>query len=167
MRNDPIDPSPSRRTVHLPHFSVRQYLLYQLPTPGWIRQNDNLRTSYEQLQNTLLAKACLQYVSSGQVWEDIPYDSLPSTGMSFRSYAATTCYQHINLGLPKDVETARLSVRFLSRTNPAWDSWRTLVESETAERQEQEAETIPPGPLYYAVKLHLTDVATSLITEKT
>ncbi|KAK4074658.1 hypothetical protein Purlil1_12897 [Purpureocillium lilacinum] len=113
---------------------------------GWIRQNDNLRTSYEQLQNTLLAKACLQYVSSGQVWEDIPYDSLPSTGMSFRSYAATTCYQHINLGLPKDVETARLSVRFLSRTNPAWDSWRTLVESETAERQEQEAETIPPGP---------------------
>ncbi|KAJ6439237.1 ankyrin repeat domain-containing protein 52 [Purpureocillium lavendulum] len=166
VRNDPIDPSPSRRTVHLPHFSVRQYLLYQLPTPGWIRQNDTLRTSYEQLQNTLLAKACLQYVSFRQVWEDIPHDSLPSTGMSFRSYAATTWYQHVNLGLPKDAEIARLSVRFLSRNNPAWDSWRALIESQNAERQEQEAETIPPGPLYYAVELGLTDVAISLITEQ-
>ncbi|KAJ4223242.1 hypothetical protein NW757_014380 [Fusarium falciforme] len=60
VRNDPINPSPSRRTGHLPHFSVRQYLLCQLPTPGWVRQNDHLRISYEQLQNTLLAKACLQ-----------------------------------------------------------------------------------------------------------
>ncbi|OAQ89061.1 ankyrin repeat domain-containing protein 52 [Purpureocillium lilacinum] len=166
VRNDPIDPSPSRRTVHLPHFSVRQYLLYQLPTPGWIRQNDDLRTSYEQLQNTLLAKACLQYVSFRQVWEDIPHDSLPSTGMSFRSYAATSWYQHVNMGLPKHAEIARLSVRFLSRNNPAWNSWRTWVESQDAERQEKEAEAITPSPLYYAVKLHLTDVAISLITEQ-
>ncbi|KAI8689143.1 hypothetical protein NCS55_00170400 [Fusarium keratoplasticum] len=39
VRNDPADPSLGRRTVHLPHFSVRQYLR-QLPTPDWIRQND-------------------------------------------------------------------------------------------------------------------------------
>ncbi|KAM6517223.1 hypothetical protein FSOLCH5_008186 [Fusarium solani] len=34
VRNDPTDPSVGRRTVHLPHFSVRQFLLRQLPTPG-------------------------------------------------------------------------------------------------------------------------------------
>ncbi|RSL41816.1 hypothetical protein CEP51_016541, partial [Fusarium floridanum] len=166
VRNDPADPSPGRRIVHLPHFSVRQYLLYQLPTPGWIRQNDRLQISHEKLQNTVLAKACLQYVSLRQVWEDVPHDSPQPLGVSFRSYAATTWYQHVNSGLRNDAEIARLSMEFLSRNNPAWDSWRTLIESEDAERQDKEAETIPPGPLCYAIKLHLTDVAISLITEQ-
>ncbi|KAJ6436497.1 hypothetical protein O9K51_10979 [Purpureocillium lavendulum] len=42
----------------------------------------------------------------------------------------------------------------------------TLIESEDAERQDKSTETTPPGPLYYAVKLHLTDVAITLITEQ-
>ncbi|KAK7419579.1 hypothetical protein QQZ08_010792 [Neonectria magnoliae] len=166
VRNDPADPSPGRRTVHLPHFSVRQYLLCQLPTPGWIRQNDRLQISHEKLQNTVLAKACLQYVSLRQVWDGIVYDSPPPLGVSFRRYAATTWHQHVNSGLRNDAEIAKLSMQFLSRNNPVWDSWRTLIESEDAERQGKEAETIAPGPLYYAVKLHLTDVAISLVTEQ-
>ncbi|KAM3428024.1 hypothetical protein MY4824_009090 [Beauveria thailandica] len=165
VRNNPIDPSPGRRTVHLPHFSVRQYLLCQLPTSGRIRHNDRLQISYEQLQNTLLAKACLQYVSLRQVWEVVPHDS-PPLGVSFRSYAATTWYQHVNSGLRNDAEKARLSMEFMNRNNPAWDSWRALIESEDAQRQAKEDETILPGPLYYAVKLNFTYVAISLVTEQ-
>ncbi|KAM0655768.1 hypothetical protein ACHAPH_008471 [Verticillium nonalfalfae] len=70
VRNDPADPSVGRRTVHLPHFTVRQFLLRQLPTPDWIQQNDRLQCSYEKVQNTILAKACLQYISLRQVWDD-------------------------------------------------------------------------------------------------
>jgi hypothetical protein len=53
---------PGRQTVHLSHFSVRQYLLCNLPTPGWIYHENTLQTYQEKLQNTLLAKACLQYI---------------------------------------------------------------------------------------------------------
>ncbi|RTE68952.1 hypothetical protein BHE90_016671 [Fusarium euwallaceae] len=130
VKNDPADPSPGRRTVHLPHFSVRQYLLCQLPVPGWILQNDRLQVSHEKLQNTVLAKACLQYVNLRQVWDCVLDDSPPPLGVSFRS------------------------------------AWRALIEADDAERQGKEAETILPGPLYYAVKLHLTNAAISLVTEQ-
>ncbi|PWI65090.1 hypothetical protein PCL_07389 [Purpureocillium lilacinum] len=165
VRNNPIDPSPSRRTVHLPHFSVRQYLLCRLPLPAWIRQNDRLRASYEQSQNTLLATACLRYISFHHVWADFAHGSPPRLGVSFRTYAATTWYQHANSGLPNDAETVRLCMGFMSRANPAWDPWRALIESEDAERQDNTAETISPGPLYYAIKLRLNGVAISLMTE--
>ncbi|KAF9770533.1 hypothetical protein IL306_011902, partial [Fusarium sp. DS 682] len=74
VRNDPTDPSVGRRTVHLLHFTVRQFLLRQLPTPDWIQQNNRLQISHEKVQNTVLAKACLQYVSLRQVWGDGSYD---------------------------------------------------------------------------------------------
>ncbi|KAI3581766.1 hypothetical protein IWW34DRAFT_616852, partial [Fusarium oxysporum f. sp. albedinis] len=72
VKNDPTDPSVGRRTVHLPHFTVRQFLLRQLPTPDWIQQNSRLQISHEKVQNTVLAKACLQYVSLRQVWGTTP-----------------------------------------------------------------------------------------------
>ncbi|KAH6999303.1 hypothetical protein EDB80DRAFT_687420 [Ilyonectria destructans] len=37
---------------------------------------------------------------------------------------------------------------------------------EDAERQGKEAETIPPGPLYDAVKVHLTDAAILMVAEQ-
>ncbi|KAM6513853.1 hypothetical protein FALCPG4_015060 [Fusarium falciforme] len=166
VRNDPADPSPGRRTVHLPHFSVRQYLLCQLPVPGWILQNDRLQVSHEKLQNTVLAKACLQYVNLRQVWDCVLDDSPPPLGVSFRRYAATTWHQHVNSGIANNAEIARLCIQFLSRDNAAWGAWRALIEADDAERQGKEAETILPGPLYYAVKLHLTNAAISLVTEQ-
>ncbi|KAF9772743.1 hypothetical protein IL306_009536 [Fusarium sp. DS 682] len=90
VRNDSMNTSPGLRKVHLAHFTVRQFLLCRLPIPGWIQQNDRLQTSYEKLHNTALAKACLQYVSLGQVWDGVPDNFSPALGVSFRRYAATT-----------------------------------------------------------------------------
>ncbi|KAF6515082.1 hypothetical protein HZS61_004988 [Fusarium oxysporum f. sp. conglutinans] len=59
VRNDPSNPSAGQRAVHLPHFTVKQYLIYRLPMPGWILHNDRLQTSHEKSQNTVLAKTCL------------------------------------------------------------------------------------------------------------
>ncbi|EXK76010.1 hypothetical protein FOQG_19228 [Fusarium oxysporum f. sp. raphani 54005] len=166
VRNDPSNPSAGQRTVHLPHFSVKQYLLYHLPMPGWILQNDRLQTSHEKSQNTVLAKACLQYVSLCQVWDGALHDSLNPLGVSFRRYAATTWHQHVNSGLRNDAVILRLCMGFFSRDNPTWDSWRTLIDSEDLKLRGKDAETILPGPLYYAVEMGLKDVAISLITEQ-
>ncbi|KAF5675933.1 ankyrin repeat domain-containing protein [Fusarium denticulatum] len=139
--------SPGRRTVHLPHFSVRQYLLCNLPTPGWIYNEKMLQTSQEKMQNTLLARACLQYICLPQIWQNMPDDSL-SLGVSLREYAATTFHQHTNSELNDNEELTKLLVQFFSRDNPVWNAWRAFIETKT--RPDAAAETIPPSPLYYA-----------------
>ncbi|KAK6703658.1 hypothetical protein SNK04_013588 [Fusarium graminearum] len=166
VRNDHNNPSTGQQTVHLQHFSVKQYLLYQLPMPGWILQNNRLQTSHEELHNTVLAKACLQYVSLRQVWNGVLHDSAYPLGLSFRRYAAMTWHQHVSSGLHNDTIILRLCMRFLSRDNPTWDSWRKLIDSEVPKLRGKDAETIPPGPLYYAIEMGLKDVAISLITEQ-
>ncbi|RKL08561.1 hypothetical protein BFJ70_g16793 [Fusarium oxysporum] len=164
VKNDPTDPSVGRRTVHLPHFTVRQFLLRQLPTPDWIQQNSRLQISHEKVQNTVLAKACLQYVSLRQVWGDGSYGS-PSLGLSLRSYAATAWHRHVNLGVRNEAEIAKLCIKFLDLDNPNWEVWRSLIEPGKVGQGHKEAEAIPPGPLYYAIKLQLNDVAIALVTE--
>ncbi|KAH7113174.1 hypothetical protein B0J13DRAFT_590781 [Dactylonectria estremocensis] len=98
--------------------------------------------------------------------QGVLHDSPPPLGLSFRRYAATTWHQRLQSGLRNDAEIARLYIEFLNRDDPTWDAWRAFIDSGGAEREGKEAETIPPSPLYYAIKLHLTDVAISLITEE-
>ncbi|EXK49790.1 hypothetical protein FOMG_02270 [Fusarium oxysporum f. sp. melonis 26406] len=164
IKNDPTDPFVGRRTLHLQHFTVREFLLRQLPTPDWIQQNNRLQSSYEKVQNTVLAKACLQYVSLRQVWGDGSYD--PSLGLSLRSYAATAWHRHIHLGVRNEAEIAKLCIKFLDLDNPNWEAWRSLIEPQKVGRGDKEFEVIPPGPLYFAIKLHLNDVAIALATEQ-
>ncbi|KAJ6439209.1 reverse transcriptase [Purpureocillium lavendulum] len=164
VRNDRTDPAPDRQTVHLTHFSVQQFLLRKQPGPDWIQQNGDLRVS-QRLQNTMLAQACLTYVSLRHVWEDASDAFTSSFAASFRHYAATTWYQHVNLGLPYDTAILRLCMSFFNRRNACWSFWRKLMVSEDAKQDGKEAETTPPGPLYYAVKLRLKDLAIILADE--
>ncbi|EMT72718.1 Ankyrin-3 [Fusarium odoratissimum] len=61
--------SPGNRTLNIPHFSVRQYLVENLPAPAWMQANDILNKEYESLHHTAIARACVQYLSLPQVWE--------------------------------------------------------------------------------------------------
>jgi len=81
-----------------------------------------------------------------------------------REYAATTFHQHTNSGLNDNEELTKILVQFFSRDNPVWNAWRALIETKT--RPGAEAETIPPSPLYYAVRMKLMGVATNLINEQ-
>jgi hypothetical protein len=123
-----------------------------------------LQSSYKKVQNTVLAKACLQYVSLRQVWGDGSYDP-SSLGLSLRSYAATAWHRHVHLGVRNEAEIAKLCIKFLDLDNPNWEAWRSLIESRKVGRGDKEFEAIPPGPLYFAIKLHLNDVVIALATE--
>ncbi|KLP05969.1 Uncharacterized protein LW94_10021 [Fusarium fujikuroi] len=166
VRNDHSNHSVGQRTVHLPHFSIKEYLLYHLPIPGWILQNDQLQTSHEKVQNTILAKACLQYISLRQVWDSAPHDSASPLDLSFRGYAATAWHQHVTSGLQSDPVILGLCMRFLSRDNPNWVSWRKRFDLGDHLRYGLYTEVIPPGPLYYAIRMGLNEVAISLITQQ-
>ncbi|KAH7123413.1 hypothetical protein B0J13DRAFT_599129 [Dactylonectria estremocensis] len=162
VRSQHSDTSAGLRTVHLTHFSVKQYLLFNLPMPSGIRENERVRDEY---QNTLLAKACLHYINIQRVWQEAP-DHPSCLDMTFRDYAAASWHHHIKSGLRTDGEMSTLAIRFLDRSNHAWNGWRAWYDEQNAGLQKLGTESTSPGPLYYAVELELTGVATILVKEQ-
>ncbi|KAH8669301.1 ankyrin repeat-containing domain protein, partial [Ilyonectria robusta] len=59
-----------------------------------------------------------------------------------------------------------LAIRFLDRSNHAWNGWRAWYDEQNAGLQKLGTESTSPGPLYYAVELELTGVATILVKEQ-
>ena len=124
------------QTVHLPHFTVRQYLLCNLPVPNWLRLNDSLHISQEELQNTVLAKACLQYIRYRRVWDTATCYLEPGyrasdvdaeLGASLRYYAATAWHRHFNKGWRRNADIIRDVTDFLTEGSPARDAWSKLL----------------------------------------
>ncbi|KAF5007164.1 hypothetical protein FDECE_6474 [Fusarium decemcellulare] len=153
------------RTVHITHFSVRQYLLSRLPIPSWVQQNHQLQSFYEKSHHTVLAKACLQYLSLLQVWED--QVNQRSLGETFRWYASYFWYPHVDAGFQTNAEILALSTAFLSKDSPVWHSllrffgYRELP-AEFTEQSDQPIAT----PLQYVVDLKWTEMAKNLVTRE-
>lgn len=102
--------SPGNRTLHIPHFSVRQYLVENLPEPAWMQANDVLNKKYESLHHTAIARACVQYLSLPQIWEK---DGQPCLCVgAFLVYATHNWMHHARLGL-MDPSLLELSKGFL------------------------------------------------------
>ncbi|KAK2772624.1 ankyrin-1 [Colletotrichum kahawae] len=64
VRGTVLESSPESRMIHLAHFSVKQYLLYKIPSQGaGLLMNNSLHRSNETIKNATLANLCLQYIS--------------------------------------------------------------------------------------------------------
>ncbi|KNB17148.1 hypothetical protein FOXG_21874 [Fusarium oxysporum f. sp. lycopersici 4287] len=110
VHDHPQHPSPRNRTLHIPHFSVRQYLVENLPAPAWMQANDVLNKKYESLHHTAIARACVQYLSLPQIWEK---DGQPCLCVgAFLVYATHNWMHHARLGL-MDPSLLELSKGFL------------------------------------------------------
>lgn len=59
-----------QKTIQLAHFSVREYLIAQLPIPSTILVN-NARLTNEGWHHNLLARLCLRYVLLSKTWQDV------------------------------------------------------------------------------------------------
>ncbi|KAH7308871.1 hypothetical protein BKA65DRAFT_361242, partial [Rhexocercosporidium sp. MPI-PUGE-AT-0058] len=58
-------------TLHLAHFSVKQYVLSNMPDLGGLfTANKQLRVSNETFQSNVLAKLCLRYLKFPIVWQE-------------------------------------------------------------------------------------------------
>jgi hypothetical protein len=56
-------------TIHLAHFSAKQYILCNMPAQGGLLiVNERLRASSEAFQSNILAKLCLRYLNFQRVW---------------------------------------------------------------------------------------------------
>ncbi|KAJ3508276.1 hypothetical protein NM208_g15845 [Fusarium decemcellulare] len=148
IRDDPSDPLPGKRTVHV-HFSFREYLLCKLPTTFRNRDIANLSLeSYEYFRHYEIARKCLAYLNYTRVWQK---DGL---GTAFRDYATSYWPRHVIQSWPDHSDLSDDIQELFKRSNPNYASWSQLFDAH--ERSSSVAEkTSPPHPVYYALKLEL------------
>ncbi|KAF5604015.1 ankyrin [Fusarium pseudocircinatum] len=113
------DPSPELRTLHMPHFSVRQYLVQHLPAPLWMQPKDMMDIEGEMIHHTAIARACVQYLSLSEVWEEDNDPYLRSK--FFLMYSAFFWAKHAKRGF-MDPSLRDLSKAFLKSNNICFNS---------------------------------------------
>ncbi|KAJ5608079.1 hypothetical protein N7537_004698 [Penicillium hordei] len=125
IRSPEAECEPGSRTVHLAHFTVKEYLLCNLPVQGRLLQlNSSLKFSTEGMENTLAAKMCLCYVDCEEVWQETSEEGRAQVLRSFRDYAATSWYQHASFGNIHDPELVKCVNQLFDIENPNWSSWK-------------------------------------------
>ncbi|KAH7124486.1 ankyrin-1, partial [Dactylonectria macrodidyma] len=69
VRSSSSEASIGLRTVHLTHFSVKQYILRNIPVrETLLLANESLRASNEAIESSRLAQLCLRYINFRHVW---------------------------------------------------------------------------------------------------
>ncbi|KAJ5214249.1 hypothetical protein N7449_001418 [Penicillium cf. viridicatum] len=125
IRSPEAECDPGSRTVHLAHFTVKEYLLCNLPVQGRLLQlNSSLKFSTEGMENTLAAKMCLCYVDCEEVWQETSEEGRAQVLGPFRDYAARSWYQHASFGNIRDSELVKSVNQLFDIENPNWASWK-------------------------------------------
>ncbi|KGO77047.1 NACHT nucleoside triphosphatase [Penicillium italicum] len=184
IRSPQLGCDPGSRTLHLAHFTVKEYLVCNLPVPGTLLQlNSSLKFSIEGTENTLAAKMCLCYVNCEEVWKEVSEKGRKQILGSFRDYAAGSWYQHASFGNMRDPELLKSVNKLFDIENPNWASWKGWLDlndesqkmrcfdnTELADlsmsENKQTAQATSMSPLYYAAWLDLTDTMDLLLQSK-
>ncbi|KAF5604127.1 ankyrin [Fusarium subglutinans] len=111
---------PGSRTLHIPHFSVREYLIKHLPGPIWMQPKTIINIEREIIHHTAIARACIQYLSLPQVWDEDGDPDLCSK--NFLLYAACSWARHAKRSF-MDPSLRNLSKVFLKSNNNCFKSF--------------------------------------------
>lgn len=113
-------------TVHLTHFSARQYILcHNLASTGELIANERLRSSNEAIQNNILAKSCLRYLNFPQVWDKtVSQNGDNHMTQAFQTYASNLWNLHVDQSVVGSEEVTKLVNEFFHPGNVGWESWR-------------------------------------------
>ena len=113
--------SPGSSTIHLAHFSVKEYLLAMIPDKNTIFSSRNS-------QNGGLAKLCLRYLNYPKVWISSSPPGDKKGHHSFLNYAVTSWHKHAVMDSESDQELIDLTNHFFTPGNPTWGRWRQHFE---------------------------------------
>lgn len=160
------DSSTGSRTIHLTHFSVKEFLLPNLISAANVPRGLPLvGTSAavkdgETSMHALLARLCLHYIEFPRIWKQTnPTEASAESDEvaelrpgGFQDYAAMSWPRHhalsSNTGEDPDYVTS-----LFDRAHPVWDLWTDWQDRKQGLRPEwlkEEKDTQAPGPLYYA-----------------
>ncbi|KAK1688666.1 hypothetical protein BDP55DRAFT_536367, partial [Colletotrichum godetiae] len=165
VRSTSTDAHAGLRTIHLTHFTVKEYILINLAAQAApLAANEHLQASFIALQSTELARICLCYVNYQRVWDDSVSGEESRVQKSFRDYAARSWYQHAALGKSDSHVFTRMMLKFFDTKSPSWERWREWFElNDGTIGETEERDNRPASPLFYAAALDFVGVAKSLI----
>jgi len=155
-------------TIHLAHFSVKQYILCNMPAQGGLLMvNERLRASNETFQSNVLAKLCLRYLNFQNVWQaSFKLQSGP-VKQAFQDYAAGSWYHHIRESGSNYEEVVELTNALFSSNNRNWELWKKWFDTNynKSKMPESQREITSTNPLFYASLLGLRDTVIYLLEE--
>ncbi|CAG9981166.1 unnamed protein product [Clonostachys byssicola] len=167
VRSKSKDQQPQLRTIHIAHFSIREYLICKMPI-GNLLSNESLQVSSERAHQSFLARLCLKYITCRSTW-----NATGSTNFIkfLRDYAAISWPSCIEYSKDdeKDSKLLDLASNFMAESHPCWSSWIQWFD-----QQDNDAEAIevrqrvsgPSEPLYYALRLGLHEFASKLMLSR-
>ncbi len=160
--------NPGWKTLHLAHFSVKEYILRKIPTRRKSVQLSAIPSQpTEAIESMVLARKCLRFVNSQEAWLETSAVGAEDILGAFRTYAAGSWYRKAMIRNMKDTELVDSINRFFHPGNPHWASWKAWFDQEytEAKRLNIQSGVETAGPLYYAARLGLTETVNYLIHE--
>ncbi|VUC27307.1 unnamed protein product [Clonostachys rosea] len=166
IRKASLDQPAESRTVHIPHFSVKEFLIPILSESSSLHFDSAIQQSYEKQQNTALAICCLQFISLKDVWSLAQGDAGPDVRPAFRDYAALWWYDHLKFGFEDNPKVLEILSRFFLESDDIWNSWRDFYDSAwktTIGAKDSRTRNSPTGPLWYASNFGLRHIVELLL----
>ncbi|KAI4087709.1 MAG: hypothetical protein L6R37_008289, partial [Teloschistes peruensis] len=160
VRSTGSDSSPGLMTIHLKHFSVKQFLL---TTNGQSELSDTqiYTSSYSEIQNNHLAITCLRYLRDENVQEDL---RAQSGNRPFVDYAVQSWHRHVSTAGKRFGELNRIATEFFMPDNSEWNLWRLRFHqlwNLDHPEDEREGQNLP-SPIYYAAYFGLEETVNHL-----
>ncbi|KAH7140872.1 prion-inhibition and propagation-domain-containing protein, partial [Dactylonectria macrodidyma] len=156
------------KTVHLAHFSIKQYFLSHTSAQGeLLMSNHKFQCSNDALENARLGALCLRYVNYRGVWEDSPDTRATQIKQSFREYAASTWSEHATISGGNETALVELIIGLFNTDNPNWEPWRKYRDSKKKLRISTYVDEIPATPLHYAAELGFAEVLRHIMQSST
>ena len=155
-------------TLQLAHFSVKQYLLHNLPTTNRALQlNSGLKSFEEKVENVYLAQNCLRYLNCSLIWRrEFDLENNQTLG-SLINYATDSWQRHASLGHSDDEVVVDLVNQLFDTRGPVWASWIEWVVSNDDRNEIKPPSPVGrlPSPLYHAAFLRLPKTVDFLIQD--
>lgn len=159
VRHTHMDQSLETATIHLKHFSIKQFLLTR-KTHEMIVDIQYRTPSDQGIENNYLAASCLKYLQ-----QRIENVSIPLIrNQSFLDYTIQFWHQHLSLKGSRYQEVQSLVDEFFKPGNGCWNSWRVRYEKIEHRKNFTECQNTEsfPNQLYYAAWLGLRDTVDHL-----
>lgn len=164
IRDATSDSNVDSMTVHLAHFSVKEFFVSRISaTEGTVLNKEHFFNSNEVVQNGILAISCLRYLKLRGIWQDDDEQSC-HIPRQFLNYAAGSWQEHAAESRSGDSEAFRLTNEFLSENNEAWKSWRKWYYE--TNRDDDRRAIVADKPLHFAALFRLTATVQFLIETK-
>jgi hypothetical protein len=93
IQKDPNTEDLGSATIHLSHFSVKQYILHKMSVSGFWRAK-NLLFSSEATQSNELAKCCLRYLNYSRAWKDLKHRLIGVGSHCFRCLSKSITFDY-------------------------------------------------------------------------